>query len=309
MWTHHNGMNQRWVINYKTVRPVYKSTGIKPNAPFMIKSNMPGGKVLYYWNHIGGSQHTVRIRKPQYDYREIWFYDSNSGHIRNYRYKNYVLAVEKGKSGHRGARLVMRINGHGKDEAWNYQAGKYHNWSPLSNNFALDVAGGKNVDGQPVILWSPHNGPNQRFEVSYSVTRPVYKSTNLKPGQPFFIRSVMGGNRVLFFDNGIAGNQYQIKLRTPKYDEREIWVFDPNTGHIRNNKHRAWALGVQNGNNNRGAKLVLRLAVKDPSVKWNYSPKGYHNWTPFSNKGLAIDVAHGRNADGAWLHMWTHHNG
>jgi hypothetical protein len=67
MWTHHNGMNQKWWINYKIQRPVHRSRGLKPNAPFMIKSRMAGGKVLYWWNHLGGGQYQMRLRKPRYE--------------------------------------------------------------------------------------------------------------------------------------------------------------------------------------------------------------------------------------------------
>jgi len=92
-------------------------------------------------------------------------------------------------------------------QKWDYKPKAYHNWSPFSNKgLCIDVSGGQNRDGQTVILWSCHNGANQRFEVTYSVTKPLYKSTNLVAGKPFFIRSRMPGGRVLFIGAKIAGN-------------------------------------------------------------------------------------------------------
>lgn len=57
--------------------------------------------------------------------------------------------------------------------------------------------------------------------------------------------------------------------------------------------------------------MVARKALdRDPSQKWKYNPdKGAaHNWNPFSNANLAMDVGWG-NKDGSGVHMWTNHNG
>ena len=84
----------------------------------------------------------------------------------------------------------------------------------------MDVAGGRNADNSRIHMWSCHNGLNQRFEVTYSVTKPVYKSTNLRPRKPFFIRSRMSGGRVLFWENRkIGGNQHPMSIRMPRYNK------------------------------------------------------------------------------------------
>jgi hypothetical protein len=36
LWTHHNGANQRWDADYNVKRPVYKSSGMRADKPFMI---------------------------------------------------------------------------------------------------------------------------------------------------------------------------------------------------------------------------------------------------------------------------------
>lgn len=126
LWTHHRGWNQRWEINYKTQRPVYKSTGMPPNKPFMIKSRMRDGRVLYYANKIAGNQYQISIRKPQYTEHELWFFDPKSGHVRNFVHKNWAIGVQ---NNNRGARLVLQIAKWSPSQKWNHQPNRYHNWS------------------------------------------------------------------------------------------------------------------------------------------------------------------------------------
>jgi len=80
-------------------------------------------------------------------------------------------------------------------------------------------------------------------------------------------------------------------IRKPRYSKEEIYFFDPKSGYIRNYQDKNFILSVQKGQNNRGAKLVLRSASGTDDQKWQYSPGQYHNWSPFSNKGLCIDVS------------------
>lgn len=64
----------------------------------------------------------------------------------------------------------------------------YHNWSPFSNDgLCIDVWYGRDTDNQRLVLWSCHNGINQRFEANYNTKKPLYKSTNLKPNKLFMI--------------------------------------------------------------------------------------------------------------------------
>jgi len=98
----------------------------------------------------------------------------------------------------------------------------------------MDVYWGKDVDGQRVIVWSCHNGANQRFDVNYNTQKPMFKSTGLKPGKPFFIRSRMADARVLFWDKQIGGDQFEMAIRKPQYTKHEMYVFDEKTGHVRN---------------------------------------------------------------------------
>jgi len=161
-------MNQRFDADYNIKKPMYKSTGLTADKPFLIQSKMSGKRVLYYSKNIGNGQYEMAIRKPLYDEREIYYYDAKTGHIRNFKHKNWVISVQKGNNNQRGARLVLRTEEWSQDQAFRYLHGQHHNWSPLSNfNLAWDVSGGNDNDGAFVHLWSFHNGLNQMFEVNY----------------------------------------------------------------------------------------------------------------------------------------------
>ena len=68
-------------------------------------------------------------------------------------------------------------------------------------------------------------------------------------------------------------------------------------------------LGVEKGKNQRGAKLVVRKLEDTNEEKFAYTPGQFHNWSPFSNKGLCIDVSGAQNKDGADVIFWQCHNG
>jgi len=73
----------------------------------------------------------------------------------------------------------------------------------MQNNKALDVTGGKDVEGQAVIVWNKHNGANQRWKIIYTdkADKPVAKGMNKDFGfevnRPFYIVSRMPMNRVI----------------------------------------------------------------------------------------------------------------
>jgi hypothetical protein len=113
--------------SYKTRKPLYKSTGMKPNTPFMIKSRMSGGRVVFFNNRIANGQYQASIRKPRYTKHELMYFDPQSGHIRSFLNRNYALSVLKG-NGNRGAQVVFRRAEWNPDQKWRYSRNQYHNW-------------------------------------------------------------------------------------------------------------------------------------------------------------------------------------
>jgi hypothetical protein len=309
MWSCHNGHNQRFEVNYSVVRPIFKSTHLKPNVPFMIHSRMAGGRVLFKMNHIGGGQFAVGIREPKYNSDEIFVFNPRTGHVQLRGHRNLALAVQRGQN-NRGTALVLRAMESKPDQKWKYTPNHFHNWSPFSNSgLCVDVFYGKNVDNQKVILWSCHNGANQRFDVSYKVVKPIIRSTGFTNSRPFLIQSRMGGARVLFYSKAIGHDQYQMAIRKAQYDKREIFFYDAKTGHIRNRKDPQWVIALEHNKRSRGSRIVLRRERNEVDQKWAHTPNRYHNWRSLANKGLCMDVWRGQDVDNQHLVAWSCHNG
>ena len=88
----------------------------------------------------------------------------------------------------------------------------------------------------------------------------------------------------------MGGGQYRMKIRQAKYDNREFFYYNSASGVLESALNRGYGIAVQKGKNNRGALLVLRPKDKSNTQVWSYKRNSYHNWSPFSNKGLCIDV-------------------
>lgn len=142
LWSCHRGANQRFEVDYNIQRPVYATSGIVPNRPFMIFSRMHGNRVLAYYpqNGFGRGTYPVVIRKPQYDRHELWWFNAKTGKIHLMANKHWCLTVQ---NNNRGARLVIRANANQHTtqmQAWNYKQNQVHNWSTLANRgLCIDV--------------------------------------------------------------------------------------------------------------------------------------------------------------------------
>jgi hypothetical protein len=172
----------------------------------MIRSKMGGGRVLALNTQLkyGGNEYGVIIRKPTYHQYERFVFDKESGVITLANNRQWILRVQHGKDG-RGTRLSFVHGDLKKDRGlwkyhWSYKPGGFHNWgASWLNGLCMDVAGGKDADNTPVLIWTCHKGANQRFEPDYNINRPTYTSSGMVPRKPFMIVSKMRGARVLFW--------------------------------------------------------------------------------------------------------------
>jgi hypothetical protein len=70
------------------------------------------------------------------------------------------------------------------------------------NGKALDVSGGKDEEGRPVIVWNKHNGANQKWGVVYldnkekEQTKGLNEDFGFHINRPFYIKSRMLFGRV-----------------------------------------------------------------------------------------------------------------
>jgi len=307
MWSCHNGWNQRFEVQYRQLR---KSTGIKTKKRFQIRS--VGGRVLYVDRHVGGGQYQVKIRSPRFDNKEFFIFDARSGHIRWASNRRYALAPMRNRA-IKGAYMCVRIAKN--TPLQKFAVGKSnarHNFQSISNRrMCMDIWWGKNRDGNPVGMYNCHNGWNQKWAI---VPKMVFKSTGLKAGKPFQIKSI--GGKVMYYNEHIGNAEYRMRIRDPRYDYREFWIYDAKTGHIRWLKDRRYVLSTYRGSGNRGSPFVMKFCggryasqCKTPFQKWAYTPGKKHNWSPMGNKKMCIDIHAARNTEARHLHMWTCHNG
>jgi hypothetical protein len=109
---------------------------------------------------------------------QIW--STNSGWFQMFKYES---TVEKGdKDGDKGTRTGHFLN--------------------FRNGKALDVSGGKDEEGRPVIVWNKHNGANQKWQVLYLdeaekvQTKGLNEDFGFHVNRPFYIKSRMLFGRV-----------------------------------------------------------------------------------------------------------------
>jgi len=82
----------------------------------------------------------------------------------------------------------------------------------------------------------------------------------------------MKGQRVLYSGRDLGGKQFEIKTRIKQYNSDEMFFYDNKFGYIRSWKNKNMVLSVIRGQNNRGARLVLREAANGDDQKWMYNP-------------------------------------
>jgi hypothetical protein len=108
----------------------------------------------------------------------------------------------------------------------------------------LDVSGGKDVEGQPVIVYNRHNGANQRWKVVYTdkevrQTKGLDGEFGFHINRPFYIVSRLPTNRVIEYYGGHAViRQWVMNKRTQQ------WVFDE-TRTMRSVQHKGNCLSIQ----------------------------------------------------------------
>ena len=125
----------------------------------------------------------------------------------------------------------------------------------VQNNKVLDVEGGRDHEGQNVIAYKRHNGPNQRWNIVYLDKVVKQKSgLNSKFGfyinRPFYIVSSMPMRRVL---EVVGGRNVVIRRRSNRNTQR--WVFDQKSKTIQSFAYRTRSFDIQNAG--RSANLQI----------------------------------------------------
>jgi hypothetical protein len=116
----------------------------------------------------------------------------------------------------------------------------------IQNRKVLDVSGGKDAEGQPVIVHASHNGANQRWKVLYTdkavvATKGVSKFSGFRINVPFFLVSRLPMKRVA---ECVGANNLVLK-RYVKGRQGQKFFFNEKDKTIRSNQWKNYALEIQ----------------------------------------------------------------
>jgi hypothetical protein len=158
MYKKHGGLNQQWDLIYAdeyeaepTKGQLNKKFGLYVERPFYIISAMNEGRYLDLINNRNMVIKTRNGRSTQ-----TWYFHQQSLTIRT-KYNNQSWDIQS--SGRTNNMQVWSTNS-GWFQIFKYDGTFFKNWS---NGKVLDVSGGKDVEGQAVIVWSKHGKVNQRW--------------------------------------------------------------------------------------------------------------------------------------------------
>jgi len=111
----------------------------------------------------------------------MWIFNHQTQSIHLAMDRRFVLSLQKGKV-RRGVKMVVRpYRNNNTQRSRMLQNANKSNFRLFANQaLCWDISGAKNVDGSNVIVWSCHNGKNQRWSVSYkSFTKGDIKRDDL----------------------------------------------------------------------------------------------------------------------------------
>jgi hypothetical protein len=144
-----------------------------------------------------------------------------------------------------------------------YSGSQFQN---LYNKKVLDVSGGKDVEGQNVIVWKSHGGVNQRWRVVYldkaekEQTTGLNKEFGMHCNRPFYLVSRLWMKRVAECQG--ASNVFLKRYRANQAVQQ--WYFDCKTKTIRSNYWKNYAMQIP-GN---GGQNELRMISSITSRWW-----------------------------------------
>jgi hypothetical protein len=134
-------------------------------------------------------------------------------------------------------------------QIFRYQGEQFVN---IQNRKVLDVTGGKDVEGQAVIVHSSHNGANQRWKVLYTdkavvATSGVSKTSGFRINVPFFLVSRLPMKRVA----ECIGANNMVLRRYVKGRNAQKFFFNEKDKTIRSQQWKNYGLEIQsNGRSN-----------------------------------------------------------
>jgi hypothetical protein len=130
----------------------------------------------------------------------------------------------------------------------------------VQNKKVLDVAGGRDAEGQNVQVWNRHKGANQRWRIVYvdsseDQVKGLNKDFGFFINRPFYIVSRMPMRRVV----DVEGN-YRLSIRRLVKDKKsQLFVFDGETKTVKSNKWNGRSLNIQSSG--RSADVYIQTTT------------------------------------------------
>jgi hypothetical protein len=282
------------------------------HAKFLIKSRMGGNRQLFWNENIGSDQFRVRIQDPNpVNKRAWWTYDHRTRTVRSTIKKSYVLSNQAGQGYKIGKFAVLR-----KYTGETFQKLDFYNCEKRTirnkGGKCLDIAGGANRNGQPVVFWNCHNGKNQAWalaHLNFIKTREIRAKFPVKDGVKFMIRSQMAQGRNLFWAESIGSGQHILRIQNFNFwNKKAFWTFDTRTRTIRAASNRRLVISNQEGTGYAiGRNAVARNWKGEASQKVKFFGGNRRN---IRNDGAkCLDVRSGANKDRQPITWWNCHNG
>jgi hypothetical protein len=131
----------------------------------------------------------------------------------------------------------------------------------IQNKKVLDVQGGADKEGQPVIVWGKHGKVNQRWTIVYldkagpDQTKGLMKDFGMECNRPFYLRSRLPMKRVAECHG--ANNIWMRRWR--KNTTAQQFFFDCKSKTIRSQQWKNYAMEIQN--NGRSSNLRMTSGI------------------------------------------------
>lgn len=173
----------------------------------------------------------------------------------------------------------------------------------MQNGKALDVHGGKDEEGRPVIVWNKHNGANQKWKVLYidKIDEKEEKGFNKDYGfhinRPFYIVSRMAMQRVVEWRG--SGN---VVISSYGGRDTQQFIFDGTTKTIISQKYKNKSVDISNSGKSNN------LSMANTNARW-FQMFRYVNGNIVNEKGKVFDVHSARDDENRQVIAWGKHNG
>jgi len=212
-----------------------KPAGLVAGKSFNIVSQLKSNRYLT----IQGKNAVIKARDNSPG--QLFMYDDKTQTISSFAAKNTVLDIaDEGR-----ARDVSVDSKTGKWwQQFNLKGSRLVN----ARGVVLDVQGGKDREGQNVIVWKKHSGLNQKWKIVYKDADTV--QNGLIPNKPFRIISKMKSGRVI---TRIGNNNVVIRNKNDR--EEQIFVFDSKTVTIEPVKRKNLSLDIADWGHQRYVKF------------------------------------------------------